>query len=123
MADLLERDRSAIEDDPLAAAAEASETFGATVVMKGASTHVVAPGAPPLLYAGGGPGLGTSGSGDVLAGLITGFLARGAPPTQAAGWGVFVHGEAGARLAGRLGPVGFLAREISAEAPAILAAF
>lgn len=123
MANLLERDRSAIEDDPLAAAVEASEIFGATVVMKGASTHVVTPRAPPLLYAGGGPGLGASGSGDVLAGLITGLLARGAPPAQAAGWGVFLHGEAGARLASRLGPVGFLAREISAEAPAILAAF
>jgi hydroxyethylthiazole kinase-like uncharacterized protein yjeF len=123
MAKLLGKEKSAIEADPVAAATDACGRFEATVVMKGATTHIVSPGAEPLRFAGGGPGLGASGSGDVLAGLVAGLLARGAPPAQAAAWGVYVHGEAGARLASRLGPVGFLAREISAEAPAILAAF
>jgi hydroxyethylthiazole kinase-like uncharacterized protein yjeF len=123
MAHLLGTEKSEIVADPLRAAQAACELFGATVVMKGATTLVVSPDAPPLRYAGGGPGLGTSGSGDVLAGLLAGFVARGAAPMPAAAWAVFVHGEAGARLASRLGPVGFLAREISAEAPAILAAF
>lgn len=123
MARLLDRDKAEIEADPLAAAREAASRFGAVIVMKGARTHVVAPDGGAGLYAGGGPGLGVSGSGDVLAGLIAGLLARGVPPFEAAAGGVFLHGEAGARLARKIGPLGFLAREIAGEVPAILARF
>ena len=41
------------------------------------------------------PGLGVSGSGDVLAGIVGGLLARGAEPLTALLWGVWLHGEAG----------------------------
>jgi NAD(P)H-hydrate repair Nnr-like enzyme with NAD(P)H-hydrate dehydratase domain len=88
--------------------------------MKGAETWVVNPDGACWHYGGGGVGLATSGSGDVLAGILAGLLARGADVTTAAVWGVFAHGEAGRRLAGRIGPMGFLAREIAAEVPAIL---
>lgn len=120
MARLLNQDKHRIEADPLAAAQDAARRFSAVVVMKGAATHVVAPDGRAALYAGGGAGLGTSGSGDVLAGLITGLLARGAQSFQAAAWGVWLHGEAGKRLAERIGPLGFLAREIAAEVPALM---
>jgi len=56
----------------------------------------------------------------VLAGLIAGFAARGAPLEQAAAWGVAVHARAGLRLAERLGRVGYLASELAAEAPAVV---
>ncbi|HEY2429610.1 MAG TPA: NAD(P)H-hydrate dehydratase, partial [Acidimicrobiales bacterium] len=69
---------------------------------------------------GGTVGLATSGSGDVLAGVIGGLAARGAEPPQAAVWGVHVHGRAGERLTARLGGIGFLARELLDEIPAIL---
>ena len=65
-------------------------------------------------------GLGTSGSGDVLAGVIGGLLARGASPTTAAIWGVFLHGRAGGRLSASVGTLGFLARELLAEIPQAL---
>ncbi|HYY10248.1 MAG TPA: NAD(P)H-hydrate dehydratase [Kineosporiaceae bacterium] len=65
-------------------------------------------------------GLGTSGSGDVLAGIVAGLLARGAEPAQAAIWGAYVHATAGERLAARVGPLGYLARELLDEAPAVL---
>lgn len=57
-------------------------------------------------------GLGTSGSGDVAAGLVAGLLARGADPTQAACWAAHVHAAAGERLAVEHGRTGYLAREI-----------
>jgi len=120
MAKLLGRDKAAIEADPLAAAREAAEQFGAVVVMKGARTHVAGPDGAAGLYAGGGVGLGVSGSGDVLGGLIAGLLARGTPPFEAAAWGVFLHGEAGARLSKRVGTLGFLAREIAGEVPGLM---
>jgi NAD(P)H-hydrate repair Nnr-like enzyme with NAD(P)H-hydrate dehydratase domain len=69
----------------------------------------------------GNHGLGTSGSGDVLAGVIGGLAARGADPVQAAVWGVHLHGNAGDVLARRLGPLGYLARELLDEIPPAIA--
>jgi ADP-dependent NAD(P)H-hydrate dehydratase len=65
-------------------------------------------------------GLGTSGSGDVLAGAVAGLLARGAEPAQAAVFGQYLHGAAGDLLAGRVGRLGFLARELLDELPTVL---
>jgi NAD(P)H-hydrate repair Nnr-like enzyme with NAD(P)H-hydrate dehydratase domain len=109
-----------VEADPVAAARRAAEAFGATVALKGAQTVIAAPDGSVLRYTRGGVGLGTSGSGDVLAGIVVGLLARGADPLRAAAWGVFLHGEAGNALARRHGAVGFLARELAAEVPRIL---
>jgi ADP-dependent NAD(P)H-hydrate dehydratase len=65
-------------------------------------------------------GLGTSGSGDVLAGAVAGLLARGADCAQAACWGTFLHATAGDRLAARMGRLGFLARELTDELPLVI---
>ena len=61
-----------------------------------------------------------TGSGDVVAGTLGGFLARGADPAQAACWAKFLHASAGDRLAARVGPLGFLAGEVLDELPTIL---
>lgn len=116
MAQMLRRPRDLVEADPLTAGREAARRFQAVVVMKGASSWVVTPQGEGFLCAGGGVGLATSGSGDVLAGTIAGLLARGAPPLVAAGWGAWLHAEAGRRL----GPPGFLARELPGLFPGIL---
>ncbi|WP_426956656.1 NAD(P)H-hydrate dehydratase [Muricoccus radiodurans] len=121
MARLLDLPRDEVEADPLAAAHRAAEHLACVVVMKGSRTHVVAPGGIVLVSDHGHVGLATSGSGDTLAGMIAGLLARGTAPLTAAAWGVWVHAEAGHRLARRLGPLGFLARELPGEVPAILA--
>lgn len=69
----------------------------------------------------GNPGLGTAGSGDVQAGIVAGLVSRGAEPVQAAVWGAWLHATAGDRLAERVGPVGYLARELPGELPGLLA--
>ena len=69
----------------------------------------------------GGSGLGTSGSGDVLAGSITGLLARGLDPVAAACWGKWAHSHAGDRLTERVFETGFLASEVADELPAAFA--
>ena len=122
MAQLLDRSRDAVEADPLDAARAAADLLQAVVVMKGARTWIVDPQGARWLYEGGGVGLATSGSGDALAGIVVGLLARGVAPLTAALWGVFLHGEAGKRLAGSVGPIGFLARELSGEVPGLMAA-
>ncbi|MDP9694835.1 UNVERIFIED_ORG: NAD(P)H-hydrate repair Nnr-like enzyme with NAD(P)H-hydrate dehydratase domain [Arthrobacter globiformis] len=65
-------------------------------------------------------GLGTSGSGDILAGAIAGLRARGTSDAQAACWGTHLHAAAGDRLASRVGSLGYLARELADELPPLL---
>ncbi|HYD38927.1 MAG TPA: NAD(P)H-hydrate dehydratase [Allosphingosinicella sp.] len=120
MARLLECEPGEVEADPLAAARRAAETFGAVTAIKGRFSFIVAPDGRAFRFEGGGIGLATSGSGDALAGIVGGLCARGADPLTAALWGVWLHGEAGRRLAGRFGRVGFLAREIADEVPALM---
>jgi len=68
----------------------------------------------------GDTGLGTSGSGDVLAGAMAGLVGRGASPLQATVWAKHVHAAAGDVLAARWGRVGYLADEITLELPRVL---
>ena len=91
-----------------------------TLVLKGACTCIASPDGRVWTHDGGSVGLGTSGSGDVLAGVIAGLAARGAGPEQAAVWGVWLHGKAGQALSRRQGMIGFLASEIPGEIPALL---
>ena len=83
-------------------------------------SHVVTSDGGSWSYDGGAPGLGVSGSGDVLAGIVGGLLSRGADPLNALLWGVWLHGEAGTKLTKTIGPIGFFAREIADEIPALL---
>jgi hydroxyethylthiazole kinase-like uncharacterized protein yjeF len=121
LASLLECDEQDIAADPVGSGLRCAERYGSLVLVKGVQSHIVEPGGRVLRYEGGGPGLGVSGSGDALAGIVGGLLARGAEPLAALLWGVWLHGEAGRRLAKKIGPAGFLAREIPGEVPALLA--
>ena len=112
MAKLMDMSEEAVEHDPVGVALAAAQRFDATVVLKGRQTHVATPDGPVWRNSGGVRGLGVCGSGDVLAGVIGGLLARGASPSTAAIWGVYAHAQAGARLASQIAPQGFLAREI-----------
>jgi ADP-dependent NAD(P)H-hydrate dehydratase len=101
-------------------ALDAALRWNAVVALKGARTVIAAPGGERWQHEGGNVGLATSGSGDVLAGVIAGLAARGAALAQAAAWGVALHARAGERLAERLGKLGYLARELCDCIPALL---
>lgn len=120
MASLTGEDKAAVQDDPPRIAAEAARRWQAVVALKGRHTHIATPQGALWCHEGGNVGLATSGSGDVLAGLIAGLAARGAPLDQACAWGVVLHARAGNRLTRRLGPLGLLARELSGEVPDLL---
>jgi ADP-dependent NAD(P)H-hydrate dehydratase len=120
MAALLGIDKRAVEADPPAAARHAAQRYSAVVALKGAETWIADPDGTMLRYRGGSVGLGTSGSGDTLSGIVTGLAAGGASPLVAAAWSVWAHGAAGRILARRTATVGFLARELLAEVPALV---
>ncbi|PPT76754.1 NAD(P)H-hydrate dehydratase [Xanthomonas arboricola pv. populi] len=120
MATLAGDDKAAVEAAPGAYALKFAQKLRSVVIVKGADSFIAGPDGVVWMHRGGASGLGTSGSGDVLAGLIAGFAARGCDALGAALWGVFVHAAAGRQLARRIGPVGFLARELGLEVPGIL---
>lgn len=122
MARLLACDVEEVEADPLLAVHRAAETYQAVALVKGQYSFIAAPDGRSFRFEGGGVGLATSGSGDTLAGIVGGLAARGADPLTATLRGVWLHGEAGRILTERIGRVGFLAREIPDEIPALLGA-
>lgn len=105
-------------DDVPARIAAVADRFHAVVTCQ---NRICTPNGRSWLVPAGHPGLGTSGSGDVLAGLIVGLLARGADPAQACAWGTFLHAHAAERLSGSVGPLGFLAGELLDPIPMLLA--
>jgi len=122
MAALLDCDAADIEADRAGATRRAAQVYGAIVVLKGSTSLVADRDGALFAYAGGGVGLATGGSGDVLAGIAAGLAARGASPLDAALWAVWLHGEAGRRCAEQIGPIGFLARELLAHVPGLMRA-
>jgi len=105
-------------DDLAAAARELARRHEAVVSLYG---HIAAPDGQAWREESGDAGLGTSGSGDVRAGIVAGLLGRGADPAQAACWGAFAHAVSGQRLAPRYGRTGFLARELVDEVATTIA--
>jgi ADP-dependent NAD(P)H-hydrate dehydratase len=99
---------------------ELAHAFGATVAVRGEDT-VVTDGEGCWSLSG-DPGLGTAGSGDVLAGLVVGLCARGLDPVGAVGWAVAIHAKAGELLAAGGRGYGYLARELLDVVPDAVAA-
>ena len=104
--------------DDLETAVRIAGRYGGVVLLMGV---VAEPGGRTWRDGSGHVGLATSGSGDVLAGLTGGFLARGAGVDQAACWAPHVHAVAGQRLIPDTGSTGLLARELVAEIPRVIA--
>ena len=120
MAHLTDIAKESIGEAPDRHALEAAARWNAVVALKGARTVIAVPDGQRWQHEGGNVGLATSGSGDVLAGVIAGLAARGAALEQAAAWGVALHARAGEKLAERFGRLGYLARELCDTIPALL---
>ena len=85
---------------------------GAVVVLKGHRTLIASPDGRLYENRTGNAELARGGSGDVLAGLIAGLAAQGLSPLDAALCGVWLHGSAADRCAGRLSMTGMLPEDI-----------
>ena len=110
-----------IQADRIRSARAFSRKYGIVVVLKGARTVIADPQGPIYLNPVAHSVLASGGTGDVLTGLILGFLAQGSSLIEAACLGVFLHGQAGAWLARERGGQGILASELLDKIPGLIA--
>lgn len=86
--------------------------FGVTLVLKGAPTVVATSDGSVFINPTGNPGMATAGAGDVLSGIIAGFIAQGGSAAHAACCGVYLHGLAGDHAKQNVGEYGLIATDI-----------
>jgi NAD(P)H-hydrate epimerase len=112
---------SEIQEDRIGAARAFAREYGVVLVLKGARTVIAEPGGAVYLNPTAQAVLASGGMGDVLTGMIAGWLAQGVGLLPAACLGVFLHGAAGARRAAGPGTGGILASEVADSLPELIA--
>lgn len=116
MSRLISKSKAYVQKNRLSVAKKIANQYNAVVVLKGAGS-VVAARNSHYINKTGNPGMATAGSGDVLSGVIGGFLAQGLKPFNAARLAVYVHGLAGDLAAKEKGETGLIASDILEEIP------
>jgi ADP-dependent NAD(P)H-hydrate dehydratase / NAD(P)H-hydrate epimerase len=113
---------SEVQADRAGLASRFAQDHGCHLVLKGARTIIARPDGRIHVNPTGNPALASGGSGDVLTGLLGGFLARGLSPERAAVCGAYLHGLSADLLAQEVGCVGILAGDLIEVIPSLMAA-
>jgi NAD(P)H-hydrate epimerase len=109
-----------IQSDRLGIARRFAAEWNVTLVLKGANTLVAHPDGRVAISPFANPGLASGGTGDVLAGMITGLLAQGVEPFDAASMGVYLHGRSAEHVSRELGDAGMLASDLLPTVPRVI---
>jgi NAD(P)H-hydrate epimerase len=117
MARLIGTNAAEVQQNRLACARDFATHFGVHVVLKGAATVIAHPDGSVYLNATGNPGMASGGMGDVLTGVLAGFITQGFTLKAAAHAAVYLHGAAADTLAQTVGPIGYLAGEVMSAIP------
>ncbi len=120
MARLLKTDTKDVQDNRVALAIDFAKENNVYLVLKGARTLITTPEGKLYISPFENPAMATGGMGDILSGIIGGFLAQGFPPEKAAVMGVYFHGLAAERST--RGP-GLIATDLLGALPGIISEF
>ncbi len=121
MARLCRTTSAEIQNDRVGIARDFARKFQVILVLKGAQTLVALPGGEVFCCPVGNPGMASGGMGDVLTGIMAGFVAQKMDMEKAAAAGVYIHGRAGDILAHDMGAFGFLASDVAKTIPVAIA--
>jgi NAD(P)H-hydrate epimerase len=108
---------SEIQADRIGVARRFAALWKVIIVLKGARTVIAAPDGRIFINPTGNPGMATGGTGDVLAGMIGGFIAQDLKVINAAIVGTYLHGLAGDLTALEQGPAGIIASDLIQKIP------
>lgn len=117
MARLLDMSVSDVQQDRIKSAREFAASYQVHVVLKGARTVIAHPDGKVFINPTGNSGMASGGMGDVLTGIIAGFMVQGLSPESAAHAGAYLHGAAADCLAETIGPFGYLAGDVMNALP------
>ncbi len=109
-----------VQADRVGIAKKVAQEWHKTIVLKGAYSVIAAPDGRAKISPICNPGLASAGTGDVLTGAIAGLLAQGLSLFDAAGCGVFLHGEAGEMVKAKLGDAGMIASDLLPVLPLVI---
>jgi len=119
LARLTKQDFRKIDRNRIDSARTAARLTGGMILLKGRPTLIAQPNGQAAIVTTGGPVLASGGTGDVLTGMIA-ALGASSDLMKAACSAAWIHGEAGALLARRLGDRGVLASDVARTIPAII---
>ncbi|MBW1649786.1 MAG: NAD(P)H-hydrate dehydratase [Deltaproteobacteria bacterium] len=117
MARLIKKDTSYVCKDKINAAKNFAGKYNAILILKGAGTVIAMPNGSVFINSTGNQGMASGGTGDVLTGIIAGFISQGYTPDISAIMGVYMHGAAGDAAACKKGFVGLIASDIIEALP------
>ena len=106
-----------INEDRIGIARTFATTHHVILVLKGANTVIANPHGQVAICPTGNPGMASAGMGDVLTGMIAGFLAQGLSSWDAARTGAYLHGLAGDLAAMSIGEPGLIASDVISTIP------
>lgn len=122
MARLTESSLEDVQKERISIARNSAVEWQKIVVLKGAYTIIAAPDGKVVVSPFANAGLASAGTGDVLAGIITGLAAQYMPLFDAAACGVYLHGRAGEQLANYIGNAGIIASDLLPVLPVVIKA-
>jgi hydroxyethylthiazole kinase-like uncharacterized protein yjeF len=111
--------RDHIEQDRINSAVSFAKKTKTYLVLKGAPTVTASPDGNAFINTSGNPGMATAGTGDVLTGMISAFLAQKMDPLEATILGVYMHGLTGDAVAGKKGQHSLIASDIIRDIPSV----
>ena len=117
MARLIDATPAEVQHNRLKCARDFATNFKVHVVLKGAATVIAHPDGKAYINPTGNSGMASGGMGDVLTGVLAGFITQGFSPEEAAHAAVYLHGAAADTLAKTIGPFGYLAGEVMNAIP------
>jgi NAD(P)H-hydrate epimerase len=120
MAKLLNTTSKKVQGDRIGAGRRLATKYGIYVILKGARTIIATPDGDVYINPTGNPGMATAGTGDVLSGIIAGFLCQGLSAKDSSILGVYLHGMAGDISASNLSQTALIASDLIRALPEVI---